>query len=612
MISKEFVMRELGACVVVVANKTDVAYFEGLYGSAELPEEQIIRHVKDGNFRVVDLEASDEINLQPDLLIIEDRWEPAARLTCAASYCDEISSVVIVHSTVVMRSLLEKGLREPAAITLDFNLSELQSSPRWAQETSRLYQSIKGRWPLSYVIGITGYYITPDGTPHPDSASLVELLRRNGDDVYPKTPELDTFVHHLYRNAISSHKLRIDRKRNEELAESERKRADDSERVAKIERAARIVCGAPGLDECPEEPPTNDLVGSSEAMRYVYWAIEHYAKSEIPVHIVGETGTGKKLVAKAIHELSSRSKGVFGTIDCPTLQNADLLHSDIFGHLKGSFTDAKTDKKGLVQEAENGTVFFDDIDDLIPPGQGMLLRLLQERKGRKLGSTAEYNVNVRIISSSKVDLQEAAKKKRFKEDLVYRLFADSPIRLPALRDRQEDIPELLNHFLKLECRKQSKPFPTIETGAYQALRDYDWPGNVRQLEAMVLRMIALTDLTKPISADVARSFLPLVVVPLTERSINSGVDLLTELKLGNPRIVKRLYELEAAYIKAEAAQEGGKKKTPSLTDIGENCIPTITYSAISQFFKNHEKLIRQMSELGSDWPKLRNLSQWPH
>ena len=593
-------MRKLKSCAVVVQNEEDVTYYERFYRSADQPEEQLITTVDHGQFRVVTLSQMDSHTLRTDLLIIEDRWEPAARLACSAVHCESINNIVIVHKVSVMKRLLDSKLPEPSTITLDFNLEEMESSTHWAKTTSELYSELKQHWPQSYVIGISGYYITEDAAPVPESADLVELIRSNGDDVFAKTPELDRFVHHLYRNAISTHNLRIEAKVAEERAKS-------SEMLARVEAMGRQICGAPTLDRCPLESPVGYIVGRSSAMRYVYWAIERYANSDTPVHIYGETGTGKELVAKAIHERSDRSTQPYVTIASPNVPS-ELFESELFGHKKGAFTGAISNQTGKLKLADRGSILLDEIGNLPYSMQPKLLRFLETQRFTPLGAKLKdaEEVDVRVVSTANQDLNDGVTDGTFREDLIYRLGADFPIRLPPLREHSEDIPALFEFFLNQQCQKTKRSLPPVEKHAYTFLQSFNWPGNVRQLVRTVERILLTTDASQAISASIAEACIP--PEPLAKRTAAIS-DHLFELRRSNAKVEDYLNALEAAYLKAEGKSVDGKP--PSLEAIGSYCNPPKSHSAISQFFTRNEDVIRQFSSLSTRWSPLRRLNQWP-
>jgi transcriptional regulator with PAS, ATPase and Fis domain len=205
--------------------------------------------------------------------------------------------------------------------------------------------------------------------------------------------------------------------------------------------------------------------------------------------ITGESGTGKELVAKAIHYNSERRDAPFVPVNCAAIPEA-LLESELFGHMKGAFTDAKNDKRGLFEEAQKGTLFLDEISELPTLLQAKLLRAIQEREIRRVGSTKAVAVDVRIIAATNLLLAEEVKTKRFREDLYYRLNVIE-IRLPSLRERREDIPLLVETFLRRSAEASHKELRGMSESALALLMDYGWPGNVRELENVIERAVTL-------------------------------------------------------------------------------------------------------------------------
>jgi two-component system response regulator PilR (NtrC family) len=233
----------------------------------------------------------------------------------------------------------------------------------------------------------------------------------------------------------------------------------------------------------------SQLVGKSQKMLEVYRTIGTVAMGESTVLITGESGTGKELVARAIHEASHRKDRPFVSINCGAFPET-LLESELFGYMKGAFTGANGNKKGLLETAGGGSVFLDEIGDMTPAMQVKLLRVLQERKLRPLGGTHELSVDVRVIAATNRDLQTAISQGQFREDLFYRI-AVITINLPPLRERAEDIELLACHFLNLYAKKTGKKVFSISSEALQYLESYHWPGNVRELENTIERAIAL-------------------------------------------------------------------------------------------------------------------------
>jgi two-component system response regulator AtoC len=233
------------------------------------------------------------------------------------------------------------------------------------------------------------------------------------------------------------------------------------------------------------------IIGASPAMKQVFNKIRRAAPSDSTVLLTGESGTGKELAARAIHQLSPRADQEFVPVDCSALVET-LLESELFGHVKGSFTGALQTKHGLFELANHGTFFFDEISNLSLNIQAKLLRVLQEREFMQVGSQKRIKLDIRIIASSNRDLQEAIKAGTFREDLFYRLSV-LPIHLPPLRERTGDIPLLVNYFLQKYSQKGYREVTGISSRALKLLNDYAWPGNVRQLENTIERIVILED-----------------------------------------------------------------------------------------------------------------------
>jgi DNA-binding NtrC family response regulator len=243
-------------------------------------------------------------------------------------------------------------------------------------------------------------------------------------------------------------------------------------------------------DQLRERYRFDNLVGSSPGMVAVYKLIARVAETDSTVLIQGESGTGKEMIARAIHANSTRSNGPFIAIDTGSLAET-LLESELFGHERGAFTGAVASKKGLLEQAHLGTCFLDEIADLSPVMQSKLLRSLQEREVRRVGSETTRGIDVRIIAASKKDLKPLVEAGTFRDDLFYRLEVVTIV-LPPLRDRIEDIPLLSQHFVEKYGRTREKPVTGLSSETIPLLTRYSWPGNVRELEHVIERAIALT------------------------------------------------------------------------------------------------------------------------
>jgi len=233
----------------------------------------------------------------------------------------------------------------------------------------------------------------------------------------------------------------------------------------------------------------DNIIGQSPKMLALYDLLEKVAPTKTNVLITGESGTGKELVAKAIHFNSPRKEKPFVTLNCGAIPEA-LIESELFGHMKGAFTDAIATKKGLFEMADEGTIFLDEISELPLMMQVKLLRVLQNREFKRVGGTEDIHVDVRIIAATNKDLEKAVKEKRFREDLYYRLNVIQ-IKLPSLRERREDIPVLAAHFLKRYSEELNKNISGISPEALHLFLNYEYPGNVRELQNIIERAVAL-------------------------------------------------------------------------------------------------------------------------
>ncbi|GAB4370478.1 MAG: sigma-54 dependent transcriptional regulator [Calditrichia bacterium] len=242
-----------------------------------------------------------------------------------------------------------------------------------------------------------------------------------------------------------------------------------------------------------------NIIGESEAMQRVFHLMRKVIPTDTTVLLYGETGTGKELIARAIHYNGPRREKLFVAQNCAALPET-LLESELFGHMKGAFTGATGTKKGLFELADGGTVFLDEIGDTSPSLQQRLLRVLQDGEIRPLGSEKSLKVNVRIISATNKNLEEAIRNGRFREDLYYRLNV-FPIHVPPLRERREDIPLLAEHFLRKYSQKMGKRIPAITPRALALLSTAPFPGNVRELENQIERAVALAEEGQPLTEE---------------------------------------------------------------------------------------------------------------
>jgi two-component system response regulator AtoC len=235
-----------------------------------------------------------------------------------------------------------------------------------------------------------------------------------------------------------------------------------------------------------------NFVGSSPTVQEMLRQVRKVAPTKTSVLVTGESGTGKELVARAIHDLSPRAAMPFVAVNCGAIP-AELLESELFGHVRGAFTDASRDKKGLAAEADGGTLFLDEIGELPLALQVKLLRFLEDEQVRRVGDTRSEKVDVRVVAATARDLARAVKDGQFREDLFYRLNVLN-VRLPALRERKDDIRALVDHFLaKYRALRPDAPLSGVAPAALEALRAHRWPGNVRELEHAVERAVVLAD-----------------------------------------------------------------------------------------------------------------------
>jgi two-component system response regulator PilR (NtrC family) len=259
--------------------------------------------------------------------------------------------------------------------------------------------------------------------------------------------------------------------------------------VDEIKGVIRAASNRRQRQDVPAEDHFPGIIGNSPEMVKIFDLIKRIAPTPANVLIYGESGTGKELVAQAIHRHSRVADNPFVPITCSAIPES-LLESELFGHVKGAFTGAIANKAGLFQQADTGTAFLDEIGELTPIIQTKLLRVLQEREFMPVGSTKTCQVNVRIIAATNRNLEDEILEGRFREDLYYRL-AVVPIRVPPLRERKGDVPLLVDHFLKKYSRLLGKEVQTISSYGLQVLMEYDFPGNVRELENIIERGVAL-------------------------------------------------------------------------------------------------------------------------
>lgn len=295
--------------------------------------------------------------------------------------------------------------------------------------------------------------------------------------------------------------------------------------------------------EVSKEYSFHQILGKSKAIQAVFDLIRRVADSPTNVLITGESGTGKELVAKAIHYNSDRREAPFIPVNCAAIPE-QLLESELFGHMRGAFTDAKMDKRGLFEEAQKGTVFLDEISELPLMLQAKILRVIQEKEIRRVGATKPISIDVRIIAATNLNLNVEVKAKRFREDLYYRLNVIE-LKLPPLRERREDIPLLVEAFLKKCGDARGKEMKGVSESALAMLMDYAWPGNVRELENVIERAVTLS-----LGEKIGPNDLPPAVQGA--RGDRRVLDEAAEKTLS-------LHEIEKEYIKKILEKMGGNK-----------------------------------------------------
>ncbi len=311
----------------------------------------------------------------------------------------------------------------------------------------------------------------------------------------------------------------------------------------RVERENRIL-----REEIHRKSEVGDLIGSTGAMREVFDTIRRIARTSTTVIIRGESGTGKELVARAIHDLSQRRSRAFISVNCAALPES-LMEAELFGYEKGAFTGAVATKEGRIELAHRGTLFLDEIGTLSPALQSKLLRLLEDRTLVRLGGKRSIRVDFRLLTATNEDLEKCVRDGRFREDLYYRIHV-VPIFLPPLRERADDIPLLLDYFVKVYCAANRMSPKRVADDVLQALKTYPWPGNVRELENVVQRMVVMTDgdliTLKDLPSDVAHA---------TARD-NRGR---FRLPASGFRLKQEVAAYERHWIEAALAQAGGVK-----------------------------------------------------
>jgi two-component system response regulator HydG len=385
---------------------------------------------------------------------------------------------------------------------------------------------VKEQWPETDVMVMTAY-----GTIE----IAVEAMKRGAIDFITKP-----FPHDALR-------LKVDNVLGYRRARMERERLDQENRYLREEIGERYNFGA--------------IVGTSQGMRSVLSAVEKVASSDSSVLIYGESGTGKELVARAVHYQSTRREGPFVKVNCGALPH-ELFESELFGHEKGAFTGAVRQKKGKFELAEGGTIFLDEIGDVPLDAQVKLLRVLQERQFDRVGGEQTLEANVRVVAATNRALRDMMVEGAFREDLFYRLEV-IPLHLPPLRERREDVPLLVEHFMQKKCEEMNIPPKRLREEALQALSAYPWPGNVRELENVIERTIVLSD-----SDEIALQDVPLALDESVERSSANALARSIEPGAGDSLLLnERMDQIERSMIE-RAMDEAGRVKTKAAQLLG--------------------------------------------
>ncbi len=339
------------------------------------------------------------------------------------------------------------------------------------------------------------------------------------------------------------------------------KRAFDRQRGLDAVRSSRVQQGG-GLA---------GVIGGSAAMRAVSEQVRRVLESEVTVCLLGESGVGKEVVARAIHENGRRHKGAFVAVNCAAIPHA-LQESELFGHERGSFTGANATHKGRFEQAQNGTLFLDELGEMSAATQAALLRTLQEKTVRRVGGTAEIAVNARIVCATHRDLEAEVDAGRFRKDLYYRLVV-YPIEIPPLRERREDIPLLMGHFMKRLSADVGRSVTRVAPEALDVLVRYEWPGNVRELQNVVHRAMLSCDAETIALEHLPASLRKIALPVIQEPPVVTAATGVASAELASDDAVIALAEVERrAIIRAMAAAQGSVARAAKLLGIGRTTL----------------------------------------
>jgi DNA-binding NtrC family response regulator len=427
----------------------------------------------------------------------------------------EPTKILVVDDEAPLREMLKRGLSQMGGFSVDVAQDGLEAIQKVEKDVFdlvltdmkmpemdgiELLKMIKGTRPEVMVILMTA---------HGSIETAVEAMKIGANDYITKPIDLNELLIHISKTQKESLLL----KENRLLRMEVRKKFE-----------------------------FNNIIGKSKKMQEVFALIEKVAPSNTTVMIYGGSGTGKELVAKAIHYNSPRAHQPFIPFNCGAIPET-LVESELFGHTKGAFTGAIQTKRGLFEEANEGTIFLDEISTISPSVQVKLLRVLQDKEVMKVGSTERTKIDARVIAATNEDLEANMKNGRFRDDLFYRLHV-LPISLPDLKDRKEDIPLLAYHFLDLYTKETKKQIKGISKEAMNLLLEYDWPGNVRELENAIESAVILAD-----QDYVTPNELP--------KNMKEGF---SELIKKGVKDRKTLDDLKAKYITEILKETGGNKK----------------------------------------------------
>ena len=430
----------------------------------------------------------------------------------------ESMKILVVDDEALIRDMIKRGLSQMGG----FSVEVAQSGPEAIEKMEKdvfdlvltdlkmpemdgleLLKTIKGTRPDIMVIMMTA---------HGSIETAVEAMKIGADDYITKPIDFNDLLLHISKVQKESLLLR-------------------ENRLLRMEVRKKFEF--------------NNIIGKSKKMQEIFSLIEKVALGSSTVMIYGGSGTGKELVAKAIHYNSPRADRPFIPFNCGAIPET-LVESELFGHTKGAFTGAIQAKKGLFEEANEGTLFLDEISSILPSVQVKLLRVLQEKELMKVGSTERTKIDVRMIAATNENLEENMKQGKFREDLFYRLHV-FPIFLPDLKGRKEDIPLLAYHFLDFYSKEAKKEIKGISKEAMKLLLEYHWPGNVRELENAIERAVIMTDQDTLVPND-----LPKDLMEGFSEMIKRGV-----------KDRKSLDDIKSEYIKEILKEVGGNKRIAS-------------------------------------------------